>query len=57
MNNLIYRARVGNLKAIEQCIKNGADVNIQNKYGFTALIEASRYGRLALKNIYYLFLQ
>ena len=43
---LINYAKDGNLKEVQLLLDKGADVNIQNKYGSTALIWASKYGQL-----------
>lgn len=39
-------SRLGSDKAVEQLIKNGANVNVANKYGKTALMVAAKNGKI-----------
>jgi len=48
---LINQASRGNLSAVKDLIDAGADLNLQNKYGKTALIHASRAGQLEIVKI------
>ena len=43
---LRVKAEVGDLEAVIELIEKGVDVNVQDKNGYTALIEASEYGHL-----------
>ena len=43
---LVDWAGVGWLNKVQECIKNGTDINAKNKWGWTALIKASEKGNL-----------
>ena len=46
--DLIYASRDGDLEIVKFLAEQGADVNIQNIYGNTALILSSRLGHLEI---------
>ncbi len=43
-DNLLYAVSTGNLDEITRCIKNGAEINKQDKGGYTPLMLAARMG-------------
>ena len=42
---LIEAAKNGDLRGAQRAIDDGADVNVQDEYGLTALMQASNYGK------------
>jgi len=43
VEEFINTAREGNIEKIKEFIANGVDVNLQNHYGFTALMFVSKH--------------
>ncbi len=47
---LIETVEVGDLEALKVLLENGADVNYENRYGNTPLMQAVEYGFLEVVN-------
>jgi len=48
INNFIKAAKSGNLQFIQKYISDGFDINTQDEYGFTALLESAEMGHKEL---------
>ncbi|MBP5426387.1 MAG: ankyrin repeat domain-containing protein [Clostridiales bacterium] len=48
MGYFMYACKDGDIKAVEECIKKGIDVNLKNRFGCTALMYASGKGELSI---------
>jgi len=46
--NIIDYAKNGDLAGVKKSIADDTDIDFQNKYGYTALIEASKNGHLGI---------
>ncbi len=47
----MYACRRRHLETMKLLLDKGADINSQNDFGWTALMEASLWGRLAVVNV------
>ena len=45
---LLDSARLGDLECVKECLKNGADIDVKNHFGRSALLDSTQNGHFRI---------